>query len=85
MNRSTLKRQAATPPLENRDGESHYFTRARAVQYNRGIHGNIFKLRISGFQALATPAAYKSCRNHRRGPGSWKEFFRICGEDTRLL
>ena len=23
----------------------------------RGIHGNLFKLRISGFQALATPAA----------------------------
>ena len=39
---------------------------------HRGIHGNIFKLRISGFQALATPAAYKPCRNHHRGPGSWK-------------
>ena len=32
---------------------------------NRGIHGNIFKLRISGFQALATSAAYKSCPRSR--------------------
>ena len=43
-----------------------------AVWLIRGIHGNFFKLGISGFQAPATPAAYKSCRNHRRGPGSWK-------------
>ena len=31
---------------------------------NRGIHtrhGNIFKLRISGFQALAIQAAHKLC------------------------
>lgn len=25
MNRSTLKRVAATPPLENRNGKGHYF------------------------------------------------------------
>ena len=43
----------------------------------------------SGFQALAPPAAYKTCRNHRRSPGKFQrvsrgDFFRICGEDTRL-
>lgn len=29
MNRSTLKRPAATPPLENREGDSIYFTLTR--------------------------------------------------------
>lgn len=38
----------------------------------RSIYGNIFKLRISRFQALAIPAAYKSCYNHCHGLGSWK-------------
>ena len=57
--------------LETNDRRRHQknITIAKEI---RGIHGNFFELRISGFQALATPGAYKSCRNHRRTPGSWK-------------
>ena len=53
-------------------GFRRQFNKEKVLLHNKGIYGNIFKLRISEFQALATPAVYKSCHNHRRSPGSWK-------------